>query len=149
MSNQSNKTIPKIKIKNNTIIPVSSDEDGFRSPRTPREKRNNSTPTQTQTFSTPNRFAALQNPSIFNFNPDSIEETETVTQNHNESINLDMSNVPPKKDQIPPISLPIKNSTTTNYANRLSILSEKTVFIANPPINTPKSKPTPLMAIVK
>jgi len=103
MSNQPNKTIPKIKIKNNTIILASTDEDGFHSPRTLCENRNNNTPTQTQTFFTPNRFAALQNTNIFNFNTDIIEETEMVTQNHIVSTNLDSSKVPPKKDQIPPI----------------------------------------------
>jgi len=66
-------------MKNNTIIPASTDEDGFHSPRALCKNRNNNTPTQTQTFSTPNRFAALQNPNIFIFNTESIEETEMVT----------------------------------------------------------------------
>jgi len=45
--NNKKKTIPKIKIKNNTIVPASPEEDGFRSPRTPRKKT-------TQTILRPN-----------------------------------------------------------------------------------------------
>ncbi|KAF0748308.1 Uncharacterized protein FWK35_00024837, partial [Aphis craccivora] len=105
MPNKSDKTVPKIKIKNNTVVPASTDEDGFRSPRTPRGNKinTNNSPTQSQ-FVSPNRFAALQDSNIFDFNnTDSTEETVTVTQTHNESTNMDTSKTPPLKRQIPPI----------------------------------------------
>lgn len=105
MPNNSDKTVPKIKIKNNKIVPASSDEDGFRSPRTPRGNKSNTnnSPTQSQ-FASPNRFAALQDSNIFDFNnTDSTEVSITATQTHNESTNMDTSKTPPLKRQIPPI----------------------------------------------
>ncbi|KAL4149779.1 hypothetical protein QTP88_003644 [Uroleucon formosanum] len=105
MPNKSDKTVPKIKIKNNTIVPASTDEDGFRSPRTPRGNKfnTNNSPTQSQ-FASPNRFATLQDSNIFDFNnTDSTKDTTTVTQTHNESTNMDMSKTSPLKRQIPPI----------------------------------------------
>lgn len=108
MSTPSKNKIPPLTIKNNKIVSGSIEENTPRTPRSPPNQNNNikknKLSTQTQIFTSPNRFSVLQDTNTFDVDTEN-DTGKTFTDSHffAESIAMDSSNIPPKKEQIPPI----------------------------------------------
>ena len=104
-------TVPPLKIKISRPNKKSSseDENSFRSPRTPHNK--NPQQTTPKIFSSPNRYAVLQDASTFNF--DDITTNTEINESHNcdpaNPIEMTAPNDTEKKDKIPPIFISNQN----------------------------------------